>query len=216
MSLFRLQESSNLDTEYLIESLLSEETVKELEDQVKYDEKKIIAYSESLEENEKELKKLIESKPKSWLERKLESFHNAIERFEAKYVYAKDGKTKGLIRKILAILTRIVKLINDKLLKLTRFVGDKFFNRQEKLKAHNDKVANKKEENRMYRLMIDSSKEALKNSTKRLADRNKSDKELGSIFDKAKSKEDFQNMRDKLQARMDQESKRILNGGFKK
>lgn len=144
MGLYKLQESNILDIETLLESFLSEETVKELQDKIDFDEEKLASYTKSLEENEKELKKLIESKPKSWLERKLVSFHNAIERFEAKYVYAKDGKAKGIIRKILSILTRIVKLINDKLLKLTKYVDNKLFNRQERLKAHHDKISDKK------------------------------------------------------------------------
>lgn len=126
MGLYRLQEYNNLDTETLVEFFLSEESTAELERQVEYDEQKLVAYTKSLEDNEKELKKLIESKPRSWLERKLISFHKAIKRFEAKYVYAKDGKTKGIIGKILSILTRIVKFINDKLLKLTKYVGNKF------------------------------------------------------------------------------------------
>ena len=149
---------------------LSEETTAELERQVEYDEQKLVAYTKSLEDNEKELKKLIESKPRSWLERKLISFHKAIKRFEAKYVYAKDGKTKGIIGKILSILTRIVKFINDKLLKLTKYVGNKFFNRQEKLKDHHNKILDKKEENRMHRLDIDSTKKSLEINKKRLAD----------------------------------------------
>ena len=78
MGLYKLQESNTLYIETLIESFLSEESTKELQDQVAYDEEKLVSYTKSLEENEKELKKLIESKPKSWLERKLVSFHNAI------------------------------------------------------------------------------------------------------------------------------------------
>lgn len=211
MGLYKLQESNTLYIETLIESFLSEESTKELQDRVAYDEEKLVSYTKSLEENEKELKKLIESKPKSWLERKLVSFHNAIERFEAKYVYAKDGKAKGLIRKILSILTRIVKLINDKLLKLTKFVGNKLFNRQEKLKAHHDKISDKKEENKMYKLMIDNSKEELEHNKKRLAEREKSDREFGSIFDKPKSKEEHQKMLNKLKAQMDRESKQMAD-----
>lgn len=65
MGLYRLQESNNLDTETLVEFLLSEETTAELERQVEYDEQKLVAYTKSLEDNEKELKKLIESKPRS-------------------------------------------------------------------------------------------------------------------------------------------------------
>lgn len=216
MGLYKLQESNTPYIETLIESFLSEESTKELQDQVAYDEEKLVSYTKSLEENEKELKKLIESKPKSWLERKLVSFHNVIERFEAKYVYVKDGKAKGIIRKILSILTRIVKLINDKLLKLTKFVGNKLFNRQEKLKAHHDKISDKKEENKMYKLMIDNSKEELEHNKKRLAEREKSDREFGSIFDKPKSKEEHQKMLNKLKAQMDRESKQMSDGIFKK
>lgn len=215
MGLYKLQESNTLYIETLIESFLSEESTKELQDQVAYDEEKLVSYTKSLEENEKELKKLIESKPKSWLERKLVSFHNTIERFEAKYVYAKDGKAKGIIRKILSILTRIVKLINDKLLKLTKFVGNKLFNRQEKLKAHHDKISDKKEENKMYKLMIDNSKEELEHNKKRLAEREKSDREFDSIFSKPKSKEEHQKMLNKLKAQMDRESKQIADGILK-
>lgn len=216
MGLYKLQESNTPYIETLIESFLSEESTKELQDQVAYDEEKLVSYTKSLEENEKELKKLIESKPKSWLERKLVSFHKAIERFEAKYVYVKDGKAKGIIRKILSILTRIVKLINDKLLKLTKFVGNKLFNRQEKLKAHHDKISDKKEENKMYKLMIDNSKEELEHNKKRLAEREKSDREFGSIFEKPKSKEEHQKMLNKLKAQMDRESKQMADGLFKK
>lgn len=215
MGLYRLQESNNLDTETLVEFFLSEETTAELERQVEYDEQKLVAYTKSLEDNEKELKKLIESKPRSWLERKLISFHKAIKRFEAKYVYAKDGKTKGIIGKILSILTRIVKFINDKLLKLTKYVGNKFFNRQEKLKDHHNKILDKKEENRMYRLDIDSTKKSLEINKKRLDDNKKSDSETSKLFDTNISKEERQKIMDKLKAKMDKESNRIIGGILK-
>lgn len=216
MGLYRLQESNNLDTETLVEFFLSEETTAELERQVEYDEQKLVAYTKSLEDNEKELKKLIESKPRSWLERKLISFHKAIKRFEAKYVYAKDGKTKGIIGKILSILTRIVKFINDKLLKLTKYVGNKFFNRQEKLKDHHNKILDKKEENRIHRLDIDSTKKSLEINKKRLADNKKSDSETSKLFDTNISKEERQKIMDKLKAKMDKESNRIIGGILKK
>lgn len=216
MGLYRLQESNNLDTETLVEFFLSEETTAELERQVEYDEQKLVAYTKSLEDNEKELKKLIESKPRSWLERKLISFHKAIKRFEAKYVYAKDGKTKGIIGKILSILTRIVKFINDKLLKLTKYVGNKFFNRQEKLKDHHNKILDKKEENRMHRLDIDSTKKSLEINKKRLADNKKIDSETSKLFDTNISKEERQKIMDKLKAKMDKESNRIMGGILKK
>lgn len=216
MGLYRIQESNNLDTETLVEFFLSEETTAELERQVEYDEQKLVAYTKSLEDNEKELKKLIESKPRSWLERKLISFHKAIKRFEAKYVYAKDGKTKGIIGKILSILTRIVKFINDKLLKLTKYVGNKFFNRQEKLKDHHNKILDKKEENRIHRLDIDSTKKSLEINKNRLADNKKSDSETSKLFDTNISKEERQKIMDKLKAKMDKESKLIMGGILKK
>ena len=216
MGLYRLQESNNLDTETLVEFFLSEETTAELERQVEYDEQKLVAYTKSLEDNEKELKKLIESKPRSWLERKLISFHKAIKRFEAKYVYAKDGKTKGIIGKILSILTRIVKFINDKLLKLTKYVGNKFFNRQEKLKDHHNKILDKKEENRMHRLDIDSTKKSLEINKNRLADNKKNDSETSKLFDTNISKEERQKIMDKLKAKMDKESNRIMSDILKK
>ena len=216
MGLYRLQESNNLDAETLVEFFLSEETTAELERQVEYDEQKLVSYTKSLEDNEKELKKLIESKPRSWLERKLISFHKAIKRFEAKYVYAKDGKTKGIIGKILSILTRIVKFINDKLLKLTKYVGNKFFNRQEKLKDHHNKILDKKEENRIHRLDIDSTKKSLEINKNRLADNKKSDDETSKLFDTNISKEERQKIMDKLKAKMDKESNRIIGGILKK
>ena len=200
----------------MVEFFLSEETTAELERQVEYDEQKLVAYTKSLEDNEKELKKLIESKPRSWLERKLISFHKAIKRFEAKYVYAKDGKTKGIIGKILSILTRIVKFINDKLLKLTKYVGNKFFNRQEKLKDHHNKILDKKEENRIHRLDIDSTKKSLEINKNRLADNKKSDDETSKLFDTNISKEERQKIMDKLKAKMDKESNRIIGGILKK
>lgn len=167
MALYRLQESSSLNAEALLESLLYEgqtiieSEIAEAEAKLKRGEERLISYTRSLEENEKELKKLIESKPKSWLERKLESFKNAIEKFEAKYVHTKDGKTKGIIKKILSILTRIVKYINEKLLKLTRYVSNKFFNKEEKLKDHHKKIKDKKIVNKYYKQRIDNTKDEI-------------------------------------------------------
>ena len=43
-----------------------------------------------------------------------------------KYNLTKSNKSKTIIKKILSILTRIVKFINDKLIKFTRYVTDKF------------------------------------------------------------------------------------------
>ena len=68
----------------------------------------------------------------------------------------------------------------------------------------------------MYKLMIDNSKEELAHNKKRLAEREKSDREFGSIFDKPKSKEEHQKMLNKLKAQMDRESKQMVDGLFKK
>lgn len=81
-----------------------------------------------LEGNSKKIREEIDNHSKSWLEKKLESFKDAIERFEVKYKLTDDNKSKTLIKKILSILTRIVKYINEKLLQLTRWGRQKFSN----------------------------------------------------------------------------------------
>lgn len=91
--------------------------IKESEDQLNQRLKKI-------EEKESELKKVINNKPKSWLERKLLSFKVALRKFEIKYKLTKSGRAKSIIRKILSILVRVVKWINDKLIKFTRWVNN--------------------------------------------------------------------------------------------
>ena len=115
----------------------------------------------------------MEEKPKSWLERKLESFKAAIERFEEKYKLTKDNKSKTIIKKILSVLTRIVKWINEKLLNLTRYVGDKVFGRQDKIDAHNTKVnsitsdiKDTKNKRRNLDKAINKTKDRLANTTK--------------------------------------------------
>lgn len=145
MALYRLQESVE-SCETLLESfeafVLTEASRKgekvltrELESQQQFEE-----YSKKIEAQEAELKKVMEEKPKSWLERKLESFKGAIERFEEKYKLTQDNKSKTIIKKILSVLTRIVKWINEKLLNFTKYVGNKMFGRQDKIDAHNAKV----------------------------------------------------------------------------
>lgn len=79
-----------------------------------------------LKKSEEDLKIAIDSKPRSWLERKLIGFKAKIHKFEMKYNLTKSNKSKTIIKKILSILTRIVKFINDKLIKFTRYVTDKF------------------------------------------------------------------------------------------
>lgn len=148
MALYRLQESYSVEScETLLESFeafvlteASRKGEKVLTRELDSQQQQFEEYSKKIESQEAELKKVIEEKPKSWLERKLESFKAAIERFEEKYKLTKDNKSKGIIKKILSVLARIVKWINEKLLNLTRYVGDKVFGRQDKIDAHNTKV----------------------------------------------------------------------------
>lgn len=152
MSLFKLNESNNTSSaEVLLEQFESfvlyedmqveERSLDSLNKQQKEQQEQLERYDKEISSKEAELKKLINEKPKSWLERKLESFQAAIERFEVKHKLTKDNKSKGIIKKILSVLTRIVKWINEKLLQGTRWVGNKFFKREEKLKAHEKKIS---------------------------------------------------------------------------
>ena len=152
MALYRLNESNNISSaEVLLEQFESfvlyedmqveERSLDSLNKQQKEQQEQLERYDKEISSKEAELKKLINEKPKSWLERKLESFQAAIERFEVKHKLTKDNKSKGIIKKILSVLTRIVKWINEKLLQGTRWVGNKFFKREEKLKAHEKKVS---------------------------------------------------------------------------
>ena len=152
MALYRLNESySTSSAEVLLEQFESfvlyedmqveERSLDSLNKQQKEQQEQLERYDKEISSKEAELKKLINEKPKSWLERKLESFQAAIERFEVKHKLTKDNKSKGIIKKILSVLTRIVKWINEKLLQGTRWVGNKFFKREEKLKAHEKKVS---------------------------------------------------------------------------
>lgn len=152
MALYRLNESNNISSaEVLLEQFESfvlyedmqveERSLDSLNKQQKEQQEQLEKYDKEISSKEAELKKLINEKPKSWLERKLESFQAAIERFEVKHKLTKDNKSKGIIKKILSVLTRIVKWINEKLLQGTRWVGNKFFKREEKLKAHEKKIS---------------------------------------------------------------------------
>ena len=91
---------------------VEERSLDSLNKQQKEQQEQLEKYDKEISSKEAELKKLINEKPKSWLERKLESFQAAIERFEVKYKLTKDNKSKGIIKKILSVLTRIVKWIN--------------------------------------------------------------------------------------------------------
>lgn len=181
MALYRLQESYSVEScETLLESFeafvlteASRKGEKVLTRELDSQQQQFEEYSKKIESQEAELKKVMEEKPKSWLERKLESFKAAIERFEEKYKLTKDNKSKTIIKKILSVLTRIVKWINEKLLNLTRYVGDKVFGRQDKIDAHNAKVnsltsdiKSTKNERRNLDKAINKTKDRLANTTK--------------------------------------------------
>lgn len=181
MALYRLQESYSAEScETLLESFeafvlteASRKGEKVLTRELDSQQQQFEEYSKKIESQEAELKKVMEEKPKSWLERKLESFKAAIERFEEKYKLTQDNKSKTIIKKILSVLTRIVKWINEKLLNLTRYVGDKVFGRQGKIDAHNAKVnsltsdiKSTKNERRNLDKAINKTKDRLANTTK--------------------------------------------------
>lgn len=181
MALYKLQESYSYEScETLLESFeafvlieASRKGEKVLTRELDSQQQQFEEYSKKIESQEAELKKVMEEKPKSWLERKLESFKGAIERFEEKYKLTQDNKSKTIIKKILSILTRIVKWINEKLLNFTKYVGDKVFGRQDKIDAHNAKVnsltsdiKSTKNERRNLDKAINKTKDRLANTTK--------------------------------------------------
>ena len=181
MALYKLQESYSYEScETLLESFevfvlieASRKGEKVLTRELDSQQQQFEEYSKKIESQEAELKKVMEEKPKSWLERKLESFKAALERFEEKYKLTQDNKSKTIIKKILSVLARIVKWINEKLLNLTRYVGDKVFGRQDKIDAHNAKVnsltsyiKSTKNERRNLDKAIAKTKDRLTNTTK--------------------------------------------------
>lgn len=181
MALYRLQESYSVEScETLLESFeafvlteASRKGEKVLTRELDSQQQQFEEYSKKIESQEAELKKVMEEKPKSWLERKLESFKGAIERFEEKYKLTQDNKSKTIIKKILSVLARIVKWINEKLLNFTKYVGDKVFGRQDKIDAHNAKVnsitsdiKSTKKERRNLDKAIAKTKDHLANTTK--------------------------------------------------
>lgn len=100
-------------------------------------------YNAKLQQNEAQLKKVIESKPRSWVERKLVQFKAALRRFRNKYGTAKDGKSKTILQKIISTLTRIISWITDKVLKGARFIQNKFGGAK-KAEDYRDKFRNAK------------------------------------------------------------------------
>lgn len=100
-------------------------------------------YNTKLQQNEAQLKKVIESKPRSWVERKLVQFKAALRRFKNKYGTAKEGKSKTILQKIISTLTRIISWITDKVLKGARFISNKFGGAK-KAEDYRDKFRNAK------------------------------------------------------------------------
>lgn len=95
----------------------------------------LLDIEDKVKQYEAELRDTINSKPRSWLERKLVQFKVKLRKFELKHKLTKSNKSKSILQKIVSILTRIVKFITDKLLKFTRYVTDKFGRRDEGVKA---------------------------------------------------------------------------------
>lgn len=124
MSLYKLNESS--DSLFKSMDFILENT-DDIEDQLKEEtERGLLEVEDRIKHYETELRNTINSKPRSWLERKLVGFKVKLRKFELKHKLTKSNKSKSILQKIVAILTRIVKFISDKLLKFTRYVTDKF------------------------------------------------------------------------------------------
>ena len=146
MALYRLQESSILeDLDMICESYIlfennDDQPPKTFDDLYKRAKKnqalgkhkdvdELYASAKKAQEGlNNTIKKLEDNSKKiqEEIDKKLESFKAAIERFEVKYKLTDDNTSKTLIKKILSILTRIVKYINDKLLQLTKWGRQKF------------------------------------------------------------------------------------------
>lgn len=124
MSLYKLNESS--DTLFEAMDFILENT-DDIENQLKEEtERGLLEVEDRIKHYETELRNTINSKPRSWLERKLVEFKVKLRKFELKHKLTKSNQSKSILQKIVSILTRIVKFINDKLLKFTRYVTDKF------------------------------------------------------------------------------------------
>ena len=147
MSLLKLTESS--DSLFYSMDLILENTDNgeyRLKDRL---EENLLDIEDKVKQYEAELRDTINSKPRSWLERKLVQFKVKLRKFELKHKLTKSNKSKSILQKIVSILTRIVKFITDKLLKFTRYVTDKFGRRDEGVKA--SERANRKNMIRFHR-----------------------------------------------------------------
>lgn len=131
MALYKLSESSDSLFESM-DLILENSDGGGLKDRL---EEHLLDIEDKVKQYEAELRDTINSKPRSWLERKLVQFKVKLRKFELKHKLTKSNKSKSILQKIVSILTRIVKFITDKLLKFTRYVTDKFGKRDEGVKA---------------------------------------------------------------------------------
>lgn len=131
MSLYKLTESSDSLFESM-DLILENTDGGGLKDRL---EENLLDIEDKIKQYETELRDTINSKPRSWLERKLVQFKVKLRKFELKHKLTKSNKSKSILQKIVSILTRIVKFITDKLLKFTRYVTDKFGRRDKGVKA---------------------------------------------------------------------------------
>lgn len=131
MALYKLSESSDSLFESM-DLILENSDGGGLKDRL---EEHLLDIEDKVKQYEAELRDTINSKPRSWLERKLVQFKVKLRKFELKHKLTKSNKSKSILQKIVSILTRIVKFITDKLLKFTRYVTDKFGRRDEGVKA---------------------------------------------------------------------------------
>ena len=131
-------------------------------------------YNEKLQQNEAQLKKVIESKPRSWVERKLVQFKAALRRFRNKYGTAKDGKSKTILQKIISTLTRIISWITDKVLKGARFIQNKVLGGAKKAEAYREKFGYAKQlKDSKDREAADEKESAIDRANKKLLARRK-------------------------------------------
>lgn len=169
MSLYKLNESS--DSLFKSMDFILENT-DDIEDQLKEEtERGLLEVEDRIKHYETELRNTINSKPRSWLERKLVGFKVKLRKFELKHKLTKSNKSKSILQKIVSILTRIVKFISDKLLKFTRYVTDKFGKSDEGDKA--SERAHRTNMIRLHRFRIKRYKEYQDSYKKDLKELNK-------------------------------------------
>ena len=186
MSLYRLNESSYSlleSIDLLLDEAYEDDLIDYHKSRVEELEKKLSYTELQIKKSEEALKAAIDSKPRSWLERKLVGFKAKIRKFEIKYKLTNSNKSKGIIKKILSILTRIVKFINDKLIKFTRYVYNKFDKRSEAKKGYDRtrrliNIRTAKTDNEMNKTMSNDYKDLIddhKNEIERLKAKYKSE-----------------------------------------